>query len=134
MGKKLPVKLKVNYESGVQFGKWIMRKAYSDLIPKEVTWRGKAPLEQGTGTWVLPDYFDKEISTKEFEEKKKYYLNRDDVTLISKEQLVYYEIFRKRFGKPSEVYSRPEGRLCPKCKGYVKTVIGFCRICGNYPI
>ena len=132
--KKLPVKLKVNYENGVQFGKWIMRKAYSELIPKEVTWRGKAPLEQGTGTWVLPDYFDKEISTEEFEEKKKLYLDQDEVTLISKEQLVYYEIFRKRFGKPSQVYNGPEGRLCPKCKGYVKTVIGFCRICGNYPI
>jgi asparagine synthase (glutamine-hydrolysing) len=132
--KKLPVKLKVNYENGVQYGKWIMRKAYSELIPKEVTWRGKAPLEQGTGTWVLPDYFDKEISTEEFEEKKKLYLDQDNVTLISKEQLVYYEIFRKHFGKPSEVYSGPEGRLCPKCKGYVKTVIGFCRICGNYPI
>jgi asparagine synthase (glutamine-hydrolysing) len=132
--KKLPVKLKVNVENGVKYGKWILRKAYAELIPKEVIWRSKAPLEQGTGTWVLPDYFDKEIATEDFEEKKKLYLDKDDVILTSKEQLVYYELFRKRFGKPSEVYNDTAGKQCPNCKGYVKTKIGFCKICGTYPI
>jgi len=132
--KKLPVKFKVNIENGIKYGKWILRKAYAELIPKEVTWRSKAPLEQGTGTWVLPDYFDKEIATEDFEEKKKLYLDKDDVILSSKEQLVYYELFRKRFGKPSEVYNDTTGKQCPNCKGYVKTKIGFCKICGTYPI
>jgi asparagine synthase (glutamine-hydrolysing) len=127
--KKLPVKFKVNIENGTKYGKWLLRKAYADLIPNDVIWRGKAPLEQGTGTWVLPDYFEKEMP-----EKKKLILEEDDVILTSKEQLVYYEIFRKRFGKPSEVYGEPVGRQCPLCKGYVKTKIGFCKICGNYPI
>jgi asparagine synthase (glutamine-hydrolysing) len=132
--KKLPVKLKVNVENGIKYGKWILRKAYAELIPKEVIWRSKAPLEQGTGTWVLPDYFNKEIATEDFEEKKKLYLDKDDVILSSKEQLVYYELFRKRFGRPSEVYNDTTGKQCPNCKGYVKTNIGFCRICGTYPI
>jgi asparagine synthase (glutamine-hydrolysing) len=132
--KKLPVKLKVNVENGVKYGKWILRKAYAELIPKEVIWRSKAPLEQGTGTWVLPDYFDKEIATEDFEKKKKLYLDKDDVILTSKEQLVYYELFRKRFGRPSEVYNDTAGKQCPNCKGYVKTKIGFCKICGTYPI
>jgi asparagine synthase (glutamine-hydrolysing) len=132
--KNLPVNLKVNVENGVKYGKWLLRKAYDGLIPDEVVWRSKAPLEQGTGTWVLPEYFDKTIATKDFEEKKKLYLDKDDVILTSKEQLVYYEIFRKRFGRPSEVYGDPVGKQCPKCKGYVDTKIGFCRICGNYPI
>jgi len=132
--KKLPVKFKVNVENGVKYGKWLLRKAYAELIPKEVTWRSKAPLEQGTGTWVLPDYFNKEIATEDFEEKKKLYLDNDDVILSSKEQLVYYELFRKRFGRPSEVYNDTSGKQCPNCKGYVKTKIGFCKICGSYPI
>jgi asparagine synthase (glutamine-hydrolysing) len=132
--KKLPVKFKVNIENGVKYGKWILRKAYAELIPKEVTWRSKAPLEQGTGTWVLPDYFDKKVTTEDFEEKKKLYLDKDDVILTSKEQLIYYELFRKRFGIPSEVYNDTSGKQCPNCKGYVKTKIGFCKICGNYPI
>jgi len=132
--KNLPVKLKVKVENGVKYGKWIMRKAYDGLIPDEVVWRSKAPLEQGTGTWVLPDYFDKKISVEDFEEKKKLYLEQDDVILTSKEQLVYYEIFRKLYGRPSEVYNDTTGKQCPNCKGYVKTNIRFCKICGTYPI
>ena len=132
--KKLPVKFKVNVENGIKYGKWILRKAYAELIPEEVIWRSKAPLEQGTGTWVLPEYFEKQMPTADYEEKKKLIQEEDDVIITSKEQLVYYEIFRKRFGKPSEVYGEPVGRQCPLCKGYVDTKIGFCRICGNYPI
>ena len=132
--KKLPVKLKINIENGVTYGKWLMRKAYHGLIPDEVVWRSKAPLEQGTGTWVFPDYFDKKVATEVFEEKKKLYLEKDEVILSSKEQLVYYEMFRKYFGKPSEVYKDKSGKLCPNCKGYVNTPLSFCRICGNYPI
>ncbi len=132
--KKLPIKLKVNIENGVKYGKFILRKAYENLIPSEVIWRSKAPLELGTGTWVLPEYFKNKITNEYFEEKKKLYLEKDDVILTSKEQLVYYELFRKRFGKPSEVYNEKSGKQCPNCKGYVKTKIGFCRICGTYPI
>jgi len=133
--KKLPVKLKVRVEDdGVKYGKWLLRKAYAELIPKEVIWRAKAPLEQGTGTWVLPEYFDKTMATDEFEEKKKLYLETDDVVLTSKEQLLYYEIFRKTFGIPSKVYNDKSGKQCPNCKGHVNTKIGFCKICGTYPI
>ena len=132
--KNLPVNVKVRVENGVKYGKWLLRKAYEGLIPDEVVWRGKAPLEQGTGTWVLPDYFEKEIKDDYFEEQKKLILDRDDVIITSKEQMVYYDIFRKEFGKPSDVFPGPDGRKCPNCKGYVKTNIGFCRNCGNYPI
>lgn len=132
--KKLPIKFKINIHNGVKYGKFILRKAYEYLIPEDVIWRSKAPLEQGTGTWVLPKYFEDKISTEYFEEKKKFFLEKDDVILTSKEQLVYYELFRKRFGKPSTVYNNKNGKLCPNCKGYVKTKINFCRICGTYPI
>jgi asparagine synthase (glutamine-hydrolysing) len=132
--KKLPFKFKVNIENSVKYGKWILRKAYAELIPIDVIWRSKAPLEQGTGTWVFPEYFDKKIASEDFEEKKELYLDKDKVILTSKEQLVYYELFRKSFGIPSEVYTDTSGKQCPNCKGYVKTNIGFCRICGTYPI
>jgi len=132
--KKVPVKLKVNIENGVKYGKWLLRKAYEGVIPNEVVWRSKAPCEQGTGTEVLPTYFDEKVTTEEFEEKKKLYLNKDDVNISTKEQLVYYEFFRKKFGKPSEAYNDKSGKQCPNCKGYVDTRTKFCRICGTYPI
>jgi len=132
--KKVPVKLKVNMENGVKYGKWLMRKAYEGAIPNEVVWRAKAPCEQGTGTEVLPRYFDEKIPTEEFEEKQKLYREKDGVNLSTKEQLVYYEVFRKKFGKPSEVYNDKSGKQCPNCKGYVDVKTKFCKICGAYPI
>jgi asparagine synthase (glutamine-hydrolysing) len=132
--KKVPFKLKVNLVNSVKYGKWLMRKAYEDVIPNEVAWRGKAPCEQGTGTEVLPTYFEEKITDKEFNEKTRYYLDEDKVNLSTKEQLVYYEIFKEKFGIPSEVYNDKSGKLCPKCRGYVEATTKFCRICGAYPI
>ena len=118
----------------IKYSKWIMRKAYEDVIPAEVIWRPKAPLEAGTGTEVLRTFFGKEISDAEFEGKKQKILTEDDVKIQDKEQLLYYELFRKIFGKPSEVYPDNGGIQCPFCKSYVKTKIQFCKVCGAYPI
>jgi asparagine synthase (glutamine-hydrolysing) len=132
--KKLPLRLKINFEKGTQYGKWLLRKAYEDAIPSEVIWRPKIALEKGTGTVRLQDVFSKKISNEEFCEKKQIYLEKDDVELLDKEQMFYYELFRNQYGSPSEAYPEKQGIQCPKCKGYVKTKIGFCKICGHYPI
>jgi asparagine synthase (glutamine-hydrolysing) len=132
--KKLPLRLKINFEKGLQYGKWLLRKAYEDAIPSDVIWRPKMALEKGTGTVRLQDVFSKENSNEAFDEKKKLYLAKDNVELVDKEQLFYYELFRDQYGSPSEAFPEKEGRQCPKCKAFVKTKIGFCRICGNYPI
>ncbi len=132
--KKLPIKVKINETDGVRYSKWILRKAYEDVLPRSVIWRPKAPLEQGTGTEILRTFFDDMSSDKEFEEKKKAILAKDDVIIQDKEQLIYYEHFRKKFGKPKDVYPNNGGIQCPKCKSYVKTKIQFCKVCGAYPI
>jgi len=132
--KKLPIKLKINLYNGVKFSKWILRKAYEDVIPKDIIWRPKAPLEQGTGTEALRTHFNDMLTDKEFEEKKKAILAEDDVKIQDKEQLLYYEHFKKVFGKPKDVFPDNGGIQCPMCKSYVKTKIQFCKICGAYPI
>jgi asparagine synthase (glutamine-hydrolysing) len=132
--KKLPNKLKINIENGEKYSKWLLRKAYEDLVPKDVIWRPKSPLEQGTGTTILTTYFDKETSDKEFAERRKTLLEKDGVKISSREQMFYYGLFRKHFRKPSEVYTDKTGTRCPDCKSYVKTKLQFCRVCGAYPI
>jgi asparagine synthase (glutamine-hydrolysing) len=133
--KKLPIKLKINMHDGVKYSKWIMRKAYEDVIPKDVIWRPKAPLEQGTGTAAFREFLAKEISDAEFEEKKKRILEEDNVKIGEKEQLLYYEHFRRIFGKPGDVFNdKSKGKQCPYCKSWVKTKIAFCKVCGAYPI
>jgi len=133
--KKLPIKFKINMHEGVKYGKWILRKAYEDVIPRDVIWRPKAPLEQGTGTEVLRTYFNDMMSDKDFEEKKTAILENDNVKIMDQEQLLYYQHFRRLFGKPSDVYPKISGAIqCPSCKSYVKTKIQFCKVCGAYPI
>ncbi|MDR2699876.1 MAG: asparagine synthase C-terminal domain-containing protein [Nitrososphaerota archaeon] len=134
--KKLPIKVKINMHDGEKYSKWLLRKTYEDIIPREVVWRPKAPLEAGTGAAALNTVLQEQYTDSEFVEKRKSILEEDNVQIRDKEQLLYYEAFRKIFGKPIEVFSDPNdgAKMCPQCKGYVKTKIQFCRICGAYPI
>jgi asparagine synthase (glutamine-hydrolysing) len=132
---KLPIKYKINMYNGVKYGKWILRKAYEDVIPKDIMWRPKAPLEAGTGTETLRTYFNDLVEDKEFNEKKEAIKAADDVEIQDKEQLLYYEVFREKFGKPKDVFPKVEGAIqCPKCKSHLVTKIQFCKVCGAYPI
>ena len=132
--KKLPVKLKINLRNGEKYSKWILRKAYEDLIPVDLIWRPKAPLEAGTGTEILRTFFNEETTDEEFETRKKRILDEDGVRIQDKEQMLYYSFFKKQFGKPSDVYPDDGGIQCPYCKSFVKTKIQFCKVCGAYPI
>ncbi len=117
-------------QEGRKWGKWIVRKAFEDLLPRQITWRVKTPIEYGCGTTTLPQVFDKRISDEEFRERQRDIKELEGVTIRDKEHLVYYEIFRRVFG------TRPEttGRTCPGCRYEVRADATFCRTCGAYPI
>ena len=126
----LDVGLKVKSERGQVWGKWILRKAFENIIPQELAWRVKAPIEVGTGTTVLPSLFDSRISDPEFSEKERRYLNEDKVVIRNKEHLFYYEIYRKVIGVP---YARvSSAKTCPDCGSNLEEGASFCRICGAY--
>lgn len=129
---KLDSQYKIQSEEGRIMGKWILRKAFENFLPKEVVWRVKTPIEHGSGTTVLPSMFSQKISDAEFEEKKTKYLDEDKVTIRDKEQLFYYEIYRSALGVPSP--TDLEGKLCPQCNSNVAEKSTFCRTCGAYPI
>ena len=117
-------------QDGRKWGKWIVRKAFENLLPAEITWRVKTPIEYGCGTTMLPQIFDERIRDGEFHEKQRLIKEVDGVALRDKEQLVYYEIFRKIFGERLST----EGRTCPQCQYEVPDDETFCRTCGAYPI
>ncbi len=133
--KKIPIKYKINMYNGVKYGKWILRKAYEDVIPHDAIWRPKAPLEAGTGTETLRTYFNDTFTPEEFKEKVAKIKEEDDVEIADQEQLLYYQHFRKVFGKPKDVFPQTPGAIqCPKCKSWQVTKIQFCKKCGAYPI
>ncbi len=117
-------------QDGQKWGKWIVRKAFEDVLPNQITWRVKTPIEYGCGTTTLPQLFDKRIPDDEFHEKRERVKEVDDITIRDKEHLAYYEIFRRVLG-PRPAFS---GRVCPQCHYEVRQDATFCRTCGAYPI
>jgi hypothetical protein len=74
----------------------------------------------------------KKISDSEFTAKKKNILEIDNVTIRDKEQLVYYEAYRKVVGVPHP--EDPDARTCPQCNSNVPENSTVCKTCGAYPI
>jgi asparagine synthase (glutamine-hydrolysing) len=129
---KMDPRYNVQEERGEVWGKWILRKAYEDVLPPEVRWRDKNPIEVGSGTTILPKYLAKKISDSEFAAKRKKILERDNVTIRDKEQLIYYEAYREVVGVP---YAKdPDARTCPQCNSNVPENATVCKTCGAYPI
>jgi asparagine synthase (glutamine-hydrolysing) len=128
---KLDPSYKIREEKGQKWGKWILRKAFENILPNEIVWRIKTPIEQGSGTTILPVLFEQKISDEEFREKRRKYLEADRVVIRSKEQLLYYEIYRSTIGIPHPVR---RGRICPYCNSNIEEGATYCQICGSYPI
>ena len=124
--------LKIRSERGQTWGKWILRKAFENILSEEIVWRAKVPIESGSGTATLPKFFDSTISEIEFDEKKSKYLDEDKVTIRDKEQLFYYEIYRSAVGVPHP--TDPRGKVCPFCNSNMPVTSTYCRKCGAYPI
>lgn len=129
---ELDVGLKIKAERGQVWGKWALRKAFESIMPREIVWRAKAPIEVGTGTTILPSLFDLKISDLEFSEKRARYLSEDGVTIKSTEHLYYYEIYRSLIGTPQ--MTTTGGKRCPDCGSSLEELVSFCRTCGAYPV
>jgi asparagine synthase (glutamine-hydrolysing) len=123
--------LKVREEKGRLYGKWILRKAFEGILPDNLVWRNKMPIEQGSGTTKLSKHFSSQISDSEFASKKKESLESDGVNIRDKEHLFYYEFFKTEFGIPR---GTGEGsKRCNGCGAWLMDITKYCRTCGAYP-
>lgn len=87
----------------VGIGKRLLRKSFEgDLLPHDILYREKAAFSDAVGhssVDYIKQFAEKYYSDAEFEEKRKKYTH---VPPISKESLLYREIFESHFGR-SEV-------------------------------
>lgn len=118
----VPKELKIRKDNGAIWGKWILRKTFQDLLPSEIIWQSKRPLEYGSGMTKLRKIISDKISDDEFQG------HSYPVHFINKEHLYYYKIYRKVIGEiPKPVTSEKE---CPGCQGAMEKDSFHCRTCG----
>jgi asparagine synthase (glutamine-hydrolysing) len=123
----------VGESQGQRFGKRILREAFASLLPEQITWRVKTPIEYGSGSTGLKQLSEQIVSDSEFAGEQERAAAEDSVKLRNKEQCFYYRMFRKQLPPPIE--RARDVKTCPECQGPVSRAdMSYCRICGAYPI
>jgi asparagine synthase (glutamine-hydrolysing) len=90
----IPARWKIRGPQGME--KWPLRQGLANTLPEDVIWRGKSKFWEGSGSGAsLSKLGESNISDEEFEAER-YIGNGDQIR--SKEELVYYRIFKKHFG------------------------------------
>ncbi len=89
---RIPSEYKIR--GGVE--KWILRRAVDGLLPEAVVERPKAKFWEGAGVEsLLADHAESEITDGDFRSERRL---PNGWILDSKEELMYYRLFRERFG------------------------------------
>jgi len=93
LAQVIPSHLKI--KDGIE--KWILRKAVADLLPENLLTRKKAKFWQGSGVQeFIARSAEEKISDRDFANER---LLCSGDTLNTKEELMYYRVFRQHFGE-----------------------------------
>jgi asparagine synthase (glutamine-hydrolysing) len=103
-------------------GKYILRKSFKDLIPAEMVWRRKEPIEYGSGSTRLHEIIDSMVTDEEFQSARK----EVDINFINKEHLFYSRIYNEVVGEIPK--ARDDEISCPCCGAAMGTY--HCSTCG----
>jgi len=91
-------------------GKYILRKSFEDLIPPEIVWRRKEPIEYGSGSTKLHEIINSMVTDEEFQSARK----KVDIKFINKEHFFYWRIYNQVVGKIPK--ARDDEISCPCCE------------------
>jgi len=103
-------------------GKYILRKSFENLIPAEIIWREKEPIEYGSGSNMLHKIISDMVPEEEFQLAKK----RTGIAFINKEHCFYYHIYNEVVGEIPQ--ARGNEIKCPCCGASMGKY--HCRTCG----
>ena len=127
--KNIPIPSLVNMHNGKKYGKFILRETFDGMIPSQIAWRQKSPMQDGSGTQGLTQFFDVATPDDIFLDKIKKIHQDDNVLLRTKESLFYYETFKKY-----HKLNQSSDNSCPDCHHTIEENSKFCRMCGRFPI
>ena len=93
---ELPIEQKMPDEQHIE--KWMLRKAFEDLLPEAVVWRSKQKFAEGAGSaHVFQQLAESQISLQEFRAAAEEIFEEAGHWIRSREELYYYRIFRRFF-------------------------------------
>jgi len=116
---------KIKLINGIRYNKWILRKYFENILPNEIVWRQKSPLEQGSGMTILRNILESKISDGYFNMKQEEY----KIKFRNKEHLYYYEVYRKVVGEiPQPIGDEVR---CLYCGAGIPRGKNHCRVCGG---
>ena len=87
--------------------KWILRKAFEDMLPEDIVWRQKEQFSDGVGyNWIdtLKELVEREVSDEQLENAKYKFPVQ---TPSSKEEYYYRSIFAEHFPSDSAALTVP---------------------------
>ena len=94
---RIPPELK--YRDGVE--KWILREAMRGVLPEPLRTRTKARFWEGAGVGdLIAHHADRQITDREFTRERTL---PNGWTLNTREELMYYRIFKDHFGELQEL-------------------------------
>jgi asparagine synthase (glutamine-hydrolysing) len=94
--------------NGERMEKWVVRKAFEDMIPQSVAWRQKEQFSDGVGySWIdtLKELVEKEVTDEHMVNAKFRYPIQ---TPINKEEYYYRSIFEGHFPSDAAALSVPQ--------------------------
>ena len=94
---RIPIEMKL--KDGIE--KWIIRKAMAGLLPESILTRTKSKFWEGAGVGTLvSEYAERNVSDNDFNSERSL---KNGWILNTKEELLYYRIFKSRFGEPENL-------------------------------
>jgi len=128
----LAISPKLKVKDGI--GKHILRKSFEGLLPAEIVWRRKEPIEYGSGSTKLHEIINNMVADEKFQSARK----EVDIKFINKEHFFYWCIYNEIVGEiPKSSPSAPspftgegwgEVKSCPCCRAGMGTY--HCPTCG----
>lgn len=101
---RIPAEWKAPGKDRIEKG--LLRKSFSETLPAQIVWRTKQKFSKGTGSAdLMADFARNQIADTEFQVERDAF---KEAGIRSKEELMYYRIFREQFGEnvPNKIIGR----------------------------
>ena len=98
LGFRMPLEHKLRKANGQTVEKWVLRKAFEDLLPHDIIWRTKSRFDEGTGTLDLMDAVLGNWA--DITGLEAFRTKHPNASLRTAQEAYYYERFRDVFSHP----------------------------------